>query len=236
MKKYLIAFLIIAVVGTSGYFAVRHISNNKKEPVDAVSTVTSSSSVSRQADDHTELITQGTSAGSKPTHTTSAKAKKEESFDAELISASNGSFELESKTASGGVPEKSKVRASAESINIVDSSGKKVRDDDYSNFRSAKVYYSGEVMETYPLMVHADKIVLSQREKCNVYFYLDGKIIKTLTVDTGASIDSADMPNAGAYCDDGYHFDYWMDASGNPVDSLTDINDSIVLNAKISHD
>ena len=91
-------------------------------------------------------------------------------------------------------------------------------------------------METYPLMVHAEKIVLSQREKCNVYFYLDGKIIKTLTVDIGASIDSADMPRAGAYCDDGYHFENWIDESGKAVYALENIKDSVVLNAKISHD
>ena len=91
-------------------------------------------------------------------------------------------------------------------------------------------------METYPLMVNADKIVLSQREKCNVYFYLDGKIIKTLTVDPGTTVESADMPNAGAYCDEGYHFDYWMDEKGEVVESIIDIKDSVVLNAKISHD
>ena len=230
MKKYILAFVIIAVLGTSGFVAARHFNKNKPEPDTAPS-----APVISQLTGETEITKTLPDEKDKPT-TSLVQQDEEHTFDAELLSVSGKSFELESKSSVGGISLNSKVRATVENKNVFDSNGKTVRDDDFENFRAAKVTFYGDVMETYPLMVHAEKIVLSQREKCNVYFYLDGKIIKTLTVDTGASIDSADMPRAGAYCDDGYHFENWIDESGKAVYALENIKDSVVLNAKISHD
>ncbi|MBQ7596171.1 MAG: hypothetical protein IJU45_05850 [Clostridia bacterium] len=228
MKKYLLAFLIIAVLGTSGFAAAKHFSKKDTEPA----TTAPSTSQDTQASVNSADLTEKNDV----TTTLPAQQDKEYTFDAELLSVTGNSFELESKSAAGGISLKSKVRATVENKNVFDENGKTVRDDDFENFRAAKVTFYGDVMETYPLMVHAEKIVLSQRERCNVYFYFNGKIIKTLAVEVGASIDSADMPRAGAYCDDGYHFESWIDESGKPVYALNDINDSVVLNAKISHD
>lgn len=228
MKKFLIAFAAIAVLGTSGFVAAKHFSKSEPEPQTTAPSTSQGVQVSVNSPDLTEK-------NDTPT-TSPIQQGKEHSFDAELLSVTGNSFELESKSDAGAISLKSKVRATVENKNVFDENGKTVRDDDFENFAAAKVTFYGEVTETYPLMVHAEKIVLSQRERCNVYFYFDGKIIKTLTVDVGASLDSADMPKAGAYCDDGYHFESWIDESGKAVYALNDIKDSVVLNAKISHD
>lgn len=229
MKKFIIALVAIVVLGTSGVFAVKHFVGKKSTPQptepSASQSLTSSSGDAQSPTEKNETPT-----------TTSAPVNEEHSFDAEVISVSDNVFELESRTDDNGISKNDKVKVTVDRKNVFDSEGKAVRDDDFENFSSANVTYLGDVLKTSPLFVNAEKVVLSQRENCNVYFYIDGKIIKTLTVTKGAGIDSSDMPHAGAYCDDGYHFDYWMDESGKAVYSLSSVDDSIVLNAKISHD
>ena len=78
--------------------------------------------------------------------------------------------------------------------------------------------------------------MLTDRTDCNVYFCLpDGEVIDTVRVPVGATLDSADMPNAGAYCDDGYHFEGWQ-LNGATVYGVADIEQSISLVAKIRKD
>ena len=123
MKKYLLAFLIIAVVGTSGFFAVRHINENKKDRADTAST-----SFSLQSAVEPDETAGDSLADIQPSNTTAARAGKEKSFDAEIISVNGNVFELESKTDGSGISLKSKVKVTVENKNVFDSNGKTTMD------------------------------------------------------------------------------------------------------------
>ena len=129
-----------------------------------------------------------------------------------------------------------KITFSLDTAEIVDESGAPVRADDVENFAKVKVYYKDGVRETYPASVDAQKVVLLDREYCNIYFYSDkNELIKTLRVKVGDSLESADMPNGGAYCPDGYHFVGWEYGS-QIVDGIKKLTKSVTLKAVISQD
>lgn len=242
MKKSIIAILIVAVVGILGFFGVKYFTDKRKEPVNE--NQTQSLTQQSQSYSYTDLPSQKQPETSDPSVSQQSQVQQNDptasakvnSFNADVLSADGNVYEVAISDESNGIPKGSKVKVSVDKNHLYDNKGKTVRDDDFENFKNAQVIYTGDILKTSPLFVNADKVILSQREKCNVYFYIDGKNIKTLRVSVGASIDSSDMPNAGAYCEDGYHFDGWQDESGKAVYSLEKISDSVVLNAKISHD
>lgn len=250
MKKSIIAILIVAVVGILGFFGVKYFTDKRKEPVDENQSQLHSQMQSQsqpysytQQPSQTQAKTSDASVSQRSqvqqndiTASAVEQDKKVNSFNADVVSSDGNVYEVAISDESNGIPKGSKVKVSVDKKHLYDNNGKTVRDDDFINFKNAQVIYTGDILKTSPLSVNADKVILSQREKCSVYFYIDGKNIKTLTVSVGASIDSSDMPNAGAYCEDGYHFDGWLDENGKEVYSLEKITDSVVLNAKISHD
>lgn len=242
MKKSIIAILIVAVIGVLGFFGVKYVTDKRKETVDE----NQSQSLTQQSQSYsyTDLPSQKQPETSDPSVSQQSQVQQNDptasakvnSFNADVLSADGNVYEVEISSESNGIPKGSKVKVSVDKNHLYDDNGKAVRADDFVNFKSAQVIYTGDILKTSPLSVNADKVILSQREKCNVYFYIDGKNIKTLSVSVGASLDSSDMPNAGAYCKDGYHSDGWQDESGKVVYSLEKITDSVVLSAKISHD
>ena len=247
MKKSIIAILIVAVVGVLGFFGVKYVTDKRKEPVNENQTQTLTQQ--SQSYSYTDLPSQKQPETSDPSVSQQSRAqqssltdsaveqdKKVNSFNAHVVSTDANDYEVEIISESNGIPKGSKVKVFVDKKHLYDNNGKTVRADDFVNFKKAQVIYTGDILKTSPLSVNADKVILSQREKCSVYFYIDGKNIKTLTVSVGASLDSSDMPNAGAYCQDGYHFDGWQDESGKVVYSLENITESVVLSAKISHD
>ena len=247
MKKSIIAILIVAVVGVLGFFGVKYVTDKRKEPVNE--NQTQSLTQQSQSYSYTDLPSQKQPETSDPSVSQQSQVqqndptasaveqdKKVNSFNADVLSADGNVYEVAISDESNGIPKGSKVKVSVDKKHLYDNNGKTVRADDFVNFKNAQVVYTGDILKTSPLSVNADKVILSQREKCSVYFYIDGKNIKTLTVSVGASLDSSDMPNAGAYCQDGYHFDGWQDESGKVVYSLENITESVVLSAKISHD
>ena len=247
MKKSIIAILIVAVVGVLGFFGVKYVTDKRKEPVNE--NQTQSLTQQSQSYSYTDLPSQKQPETSDPSVSQQSQVqqndptasaveqdKKVNSFNADVLSADGNVYEVAISDESNGIPKGSKVKVSVDKKHLYDNNGKTVRADDFVNFKNAQVVYTGDILKTSPLSVNADKVILSQREKCSVYFYIDGKNIKTLTVSVGASLDSSDMPNAGAYCKDGYHFDGWLDENGKVVYSLEKITDSFVLSAKISHD
>ena len=247
MKKSIIAILIVAVVGVLGFLGVKYVTDKRKEPVNE--NQTQSLTQQSQSYSYTDLPSQKQPETSDPsvsqrsqvqqndiTASAVEQDKKVNSFNADVVSSDGNVYEVEISSESNGIPKGSKVKVSVDKNHLYDDNGKTVRADDFVNFKSAHVVYTGDILKTSPLSVNADKVILSQREKCNVYFYIDGKNIKTLSVSVGALLDSSDMPNAGAYCKDGYHSDGWQDENGKAVYSLENITDSVVLSAKISHD
>ena len=242
MKKSIIAILIVAVVGVLGFFGVKYVTDKRKEPVNE--NQTQSLTQQSQSYSYTDLPSQKQPETSDPSVSQQSQVQQNDitasakvnSFNADVLSADGNVYEVEIISESNGIPKGSKVKVSVDKNHLYDNNGKTVRADDFVNFKKAQVIYTGDILKTSPLSVNADKVILSQREKCSVYFYIDGKNIKTLTVSVGASLDSSDMPNAGAYCKDGYHFDGWQDESGKVVYSLENITESVVLSAKISHD
>ena len=247
IKKSIISILIVAVVGILGFFGVKYVTDKRKEPVNENQTQTLTQQ--SQSYSYTDLPSQKQPETSDPSVSQQSQVqqnditasaveqdKKVNSFNADVLSADGNVYEVEIISESNGIPKGSKVKVSVDKKHLYDNNGKTVRADDFVNFKKAQVIYTGDILKTSPLSVNADKVILSQREKCSVYFYIDGKNIKTLTVSVGASLDSSDMPNASAYCQDGYHSDGWQDESGKTVYSLENITESVVLSAKISHD
>ena len=247
IKQSIISILIVAVVGILGFFGVKYVTDKRKEPVNENQTQTLTQQ--SQSYSYTDLPSQKQPETSDPSVSQQSQVqqnditasaveqdKKVNSFNADVLSADGNVYEVEIISESNGIPKGSKVKVSVDKKHLYDNNGKTVRADDFVNFKKAQVIYTGDILKTSPLSVNADKVILSQREKCSVYFYIDGKNIKTLTVSVGASLDSSDMPNASAYCQDGYHSDGWQDESGKTVYSLENITESVVLSAKISHD
>lgn len=235
MKKYVAAFAALAVVGTAGVMYVNH--QMGSEP-SANESTTSTTSYVQSDDSYTQggMAVNGDTTKTTSTTESTTQQPKEVSFKAEIDNVSDGTLMLNVDKGSGEIKSSDKINVGLNNVNVVDTQGREIKKDDIANFKNATVYYDGMVMETYPAQVKASKIVLRNRTDCNIYFCLpDGKIIDTITVPVGATIDSADMPNAGAYCDDGYHFEGWQ-LNGETVFGVADVDHSLSLVAKIRKD
>ncbi len=234
MKKFVATFAALAVVGAAGVMYV-----NEKMETNAPDEQSTTSSTYVQTDSgYTNKVTSANKDITEKSTTTQSTTEKikDYTFKAEIDAVSGTSLTLKVKSGDGGVKAGDKIIVSFDNIKTVDSDGSTVKADDVANFKNAVITYDGTVMETYPLQVKASEIVLSGRTDCNVYFCLpDGEVIDTVRVPVGATLDSADMPNAGAYCDDGYHFEGWQ-LNGATVYGVADIEQSISLVAKIRKD
>lgn len=234
MKKFVATFAALAVVGAAGVMYV-----NEKMETNAPDEQSTTSPTYVQTDSgySNKVTTTNKDVTSTSTTTQSTTEKiKDYTFKAEIDTVSGTSLTLKVKSGDGGVKAGDKIIVSFDNVKTVDSDGDTVKADDVANFKNAVVTYDGTVMETYPLQVKAAQIMLTDRTDCNVYFCLpDGEVIDTVRVPVGATLDSADMPNAGAYCDDGYHFEGWQ-LNGATVYGVADIEQSISLVAKIRKD
>lgn len=166
------------------------------------------------------------------TEPTEKGEKKVHTFSGRVEAVSGSMLTVNPDKKSDEYKSSDKITFSTDKIKITDEKGKWVKADDIGNFSFASVRYSGEIEETYPAKVKAESVVLSKRAYCNVYFVVDGKEIEKLTVKIGESVDSSDMPNAGAYCKEDTHFVCWQNGT-EQVLSLENITDNITLNAKI---
>lgn len=233
MKKFLAIFAAAAVVGTT-CFAI--IQSRKNEP--DTDTETTSAYSQTQAD-YTDISQKSeetsSSVSEQSTEATTEASDEQHSFTGSIEAVSGTNVIVLTDKNCTEYNSSDKFSFGISGIDIADENGKAVADDDVKNFNSVKIFYSGDIMETYPAQVNAQKIVLSERKYCNVKFVVDNTVVKTLRVEKGGSVDSADMPNAGAYCADGYHFECWLDGT-RAVSFLSDINDSVTLTAKISKD
>ena len=234
MKKYIAIIAAIAVLGTAGIVVV-----NKR--------LTSKSDDNKESQSYSQAVS-GESSGSAQSQDSSKSEESERSGDSQAAKDVS-SFFCEVDSVSGTnmivVPDKNSTeRKSSDKISldfskaaVTDEKGKKVSQDDIKNFSRAKIYYNGEIRETYPASITAQRIVLSGREYCNIYFYseLTGELLNPHRVPVGSNLDSADMPNAGAACPDGYHFEGWS-VDGKDINGLKNITDSVTVTAKIRKD
>ena len=235
MKKYIAIIAACAVVGVAGVAVVK---NHMASPAENKTTADAGASYSQSADGETTKKTVSDEVSSSQS---SSASKSDE--DAALLSFTGVIESVDGSTVTV-VPDKGEnVRSSADKITfsldsaeLTDESDAAVRADDAKNFAKVKVYYKDGVRETYPASVDAQKVVFIQREYCNVYFYSDkNELIKTLRVKVGDSLESADMPNGGAYCPDGYHFVGW-EYNSEIVDGIKKLTKSATLKAVISQD
>lgn len=234
MKKYVAAFAALAVVGTVGVLYV----NEKMDTDTPDEQTTSSTSSYVQSDDSYAQsgVAVNNAVTENNTTESTTKEQQEYTFDAEIFAVAGVNVTLNVDKNSDVAKSADKVVVSFDNVEVVDSKGNKIKHDDVANFKNATVTYDGTVMETYPAQVKASKIVLKNRTDCNVYFCLpDGEVIDTVRVSVGSTLESADMPNAGAYCDDGYHFEGWQ-LNGETVYGVADIEQSVSLVAKIRKD
>lgn len=236
MKKFLAIFAAAAIVATAGFAVVHNKMNDEN-----VETETTSEAQSYNSTDYysgndysatSESIEAQTSESSVSETSSVAEAH---SFTSQIDSLSGTMLIVLPDKNCSEYNSSDKIALSIDGISLVDENGKSVQYDDVKNFESAKVVYSGDIKETYPAQVDAQKVVLSGRRYCTVSFVVDGKVIKTHRVEKGGSLNAADMPNAGAYCKDGYHFECWLNGDKS-VSSVSDISDNITLTAKISKD
>lgn len=234
MKKYVAAVAALAVVGTAG---VMYVNDKMDTESPANETTTSTTSYVQSDDSYTQSgIAVNSDKTTTTTSTTTTEQVKEVSFKAEIDEVSGNTLLLSVDKGNDTLKSGDKVSVAFKNVEVVDTKGRSIKDDDVVNFKDATVYYDGTVMETYPVQVKASKIVLRNRTDCNIYFCLsDGQVIDTITVPVGATIDSADMPNAGAYCDDGYHFEGWQ-LNDETVYGVEDVDHSLSLVAKIRKD
>ncbi|MBQ8227658.1 MAG: hypothetical protein IJZ88_01455 [Clostridia bacterium] len=235
MKKHVAALVALAVVGSAGVLYV-----NQKMDTDSATEQTTTSSTSSYVQNNDSYTQGGVAVNNDVTQSSSAEDvednEKEYTFDAEIDNISDTVMTLKVDEDSDVAKSADKVTVNFDEVEIIDSKGNSVKADDVVNFKNVTVIYDGTVMETYPAQVKASKIVLKNRTDCNVYFCLpDGKVIDIVKVPVGADIDSADMPNAGAYCDDGYHFEGWQ-YQGETVYGMENIEQSVSLTAKIRKD
>lgn len=174
--------------------------------------------------------------GEATTTTTSSatESKKVHIFSSRIEAVSGDMLTVNPDKNSDEYKSSDKITFSTKGIKITDEKGTAIREDDIGNFASARVRYSGAILETYPAQIKAINVVLSERAYCNVHFVVNGNEIETLTVEKGAGVDSSDMPNAGAYCKVGTHFVSWQNENGEPILSLEKITDTITLTAKIA--
>lgn len=233
MKKFVAAFAALAVAGAVGVMYV----NEKMDTDDAAEpSVTSTTSSAQSDNSHSHSGTAVSDKTEESTTESTTEKEKEYTFDAEIFAVAGVSVTLNVDKDSEVAKSADRVVVSFDNVELVDAKGNKIKDDDVANFKNATVTYDGKVRETYPAQVTASKIVLRNRTDCNVYFRLpDGEVIDTVRVPVGSTLDSADMPNAGAYCDDGYHFEGWQ-LNGQTVFGVEDIEQSISLVAKIRKD
>lgn len=234
MKKYIAAIAAVAVVGTAG---VMYVSDKMDtENPDDQPTTSTSSTYHQSEDDYTESDKSGEGSSETDEPESTSADKKEHTFDAEIRNVSDTGMNLSVDKNSEEYNSADKIFVSFGNVSIVDSDGNEVKADDVENFTDVTITYDGNIMETYPAQVKASKITLRNRTGCNVYFCLpDGRVIDTVKIPVGSDIESADMPNAGAYCDDGYHFEGWT-YNGETVHAVSDVESSISLIAKIGKD
>lgn len=241
MKKFLAIFAAAAVVGTAGFAIVK---TQKKSSESGAETTTAPTAQIQTEDSSYENGEEKTAETSEQESSSSESVNGQTEQPAEnTLKSFNAQIDTVSGTMIIAAPEMSSEEAkssdrisfSISGIDVTDSNGKTVKADDIMNFSKVQIFYSGEIMETYPAQISAQKIVLSSRQHCNVYFSVNDQIVKTLRVKTGSSVESADMPNAGAYCDVGTHFEGWTDGEKD-VPYIKDIQDSVTLTAKIVED
>lgn len=234
MKKFLAVFAAAAVVAAAGFAVVHNKMNDDNIETETTSGVSSE-------------IYQGSYGGYSQASEESSEQSSEQTSDADAITADQHSFSAEIDSVSGMMlivlPDENsseyrssdKIAFSLDGISVTDENGAAVGYEDINNYESVQVVYSGDVRETYPAQIDAKKIVLSGQKYFNVDFVIDGTVVKTLRVEKGESINASDMPNAGAYCKDGYHFEYWLDGEKS-VSSVPNITGNVTLTAKISKD
>ncbi len=234
MKKYVAALAALAVVGTAG---VVYLSDKIEDtPTDSTTTTTTSSYSQSYDSSTTKNSVTVDKTEEESTTSTTKEDEKEYTFDAEIDSVSGDVLILIPDKNSDVAKSADKITVGLKNVKTVDKNGKSVKSDDVKNFSDITITYDGTVMETYPAQVKATKAVLKNRTDCNVYFCLDdGKVIDVITIPVGSDLESADMPNAGAYCPDGYHFEGWLSGS-KVVYGIADIQDSMSLTAKIRKD
>lgn len=233
MKKVL---AIIAAVAVAAAVSIAVIQSKKADSEIETETRTTESMVdmtdfsvteesSAVSESFTEKTTQKTTESTAPVSGKGSFTAQIESFSGSMMIVAPDAGTSERSSAD-------KISFSVSGINVTDANGKAVKADDVQNFSAAKIAYSGGIKETYPAQINAQSVVLSSRKYCNVYFDVDGTVVKTLRIPVGGSVNSSDMPNAGAYCADGSYFDGWTDGSAD-VSSLTNVTDSMTLTAKI---
>ncbi len=230
MKKYVAVIAAIAVAGAVGVYYVG-------DKMDDTADTSTKPSYSQQVDGD-EVITANNNDKTTTTSTTTTTTKpaKQQTFSAEIDSVSDDILIIIPDKGTEERKSYDKITVGLKNVKVLDENGNKVSSDDVKNFNKITITYDGNIMETYPAQIKATKAILSDRERCNVYFCLeDGKVIDTLNVPVGASLESADMPNAGAYCPDGYHFEGWL-LDSKTVYGIEKIEDSVLLTAKIRKD
>lgn len=239
MKKFLAIFAAAAVVGTAGYAIVKN-EQDKANP--SGETESTSYSQSDSGNDSTEKTVGNKSNDSSSvdnqnsqTDVSNEPDEKESTFIATINSYTESVLMVTPDKGTAESKSADKFSVNISKIKLVDEKGKEVKSDDVKNLAKAKITYKGGIQETYPAGITAIKVVLTGRVNCNVYFSVNGNVVRTLNVGVGSSIEESDMPNAGAYCEDGYHFDGWY-VDSKKVAGLTNITDSVTVVAKISKD
>lgn len=233
MKKYIAIFAAIVVIGAAGFIVVDQNKRNFSEGDASKSSTSTNSSVSGN-----DSITSQKTISEAPTQTTTtapSQKAEEVSFKAQIDGVTGSTLMLVPDKGTNEAKSSDKISVGTKNVDVVDQNGKKIAEDDMMNFTRAQVFYDGLIRETYPAGITAQKIILSGREYCNIYFYSSNKLLKTIRLKVGSNLDSADMPNAGASCPDGYHFEGWMN-NGKDINGLENINDSVNIIAKIRKD
>ncbi len=235
MKKYIAIIAAIAVLGAAGIVVVEKRSN--KPDTDKETTSYSQTAVRSGEKSEAQQSKSSTVSDKTEQSETSKTQESTHSFNCEIDSVSGTVLLVIPDKDSGERKSSDKISLDFSKAAVTDEKGKKIAQDDIKNFSRAKIYYNGEIRETYPASITAQKIVLSGREYCNIYFYseLTGELLKTHRVPVGSNLDSADMPNAGAACPDGYHFEGWS-VDGKDINGLKNITDSVTVTAKIRKD
>ena len=153
-------------------------------------------------------------------------------FSADIEAVSDDEITVVPKKGFAERAKSDRLSFSPDKVKITDKNGREVRADDVMNFSEADVEYYSEVRNTYPEKIDVRGLALSSREYCNVYFSVNGEEVETLRVPVGGRVEESDMPNAGAYCKNGYRFDGWTDGKTD-IYSLSNITDSVTLTAKM---
>ncbi len=235
MKKFLAIFAAVAIAAAAGFAVVHNKMNDDNvetnEITDAVSEAQQGGSYSGDSQTDDENSTQPSEQSSDE----ASQAVAQNRFNAKVDTVSGMMLIVAPDENSSEYKSSDKITFSLDGVDVVDENGKAVGYDDITNFESADVFYSGGIKETYPAQIDARKVVLSGKKYCNVSFVINGDVVKTMKVRRGDTVDAADMPNAGAYCADGYHFECWLDGERS-VSFVSDISDDVTLTAKISKD